>query len=533
MSGDYYPYVRPEVDFATCYEYYRTIGKVQNAVESYVSEILSRDWYFEGDKEAIRACEEWEERFNLSRLIEYVVRDWLVCGNSIIGLSDWQPVQISSVVGMKRSPYGQTEQFVQLVNGKEVSLDASKFVHTQYIELNREAWGIGMFHSLLSTFAYGKKRSLPHLEIYRRQIQLFYRILERYGSPVTVWFFENVARAEFDKQVEELRALEPGDRRILSKKVEIATETIDGRGNLINATSPVINQEIEAGLQTSANRLITQPSAMADARISEEKDSARLLGIMEKIRRIMNALVIPRITSGKVEFRWGKQDSFQFDFGQLLQAKSAGFVSAQEGRAILKSVGWKLDDRLFPSIGSQLQLQQESITVLEESDDACNWITLDDGRRVCAKSAHGTRHKNPSYKNTVEGFTKFRSNTNEINFTFDQRTGNGYVFEDEVQRSKFYQKYGDGKNDLVLIGATNNTGDLNEETEKIYNGLDSDNETLFIGRWKDEEEQIFTDVVFARLGLTESKIQDFLTKYDQQYVVSISKTGELKWIAKK
>lgn len=366
-------HVAPTVDFRTAYEYYKTVGKVQNAVESYVSEILSRDWYFTGDEQGVRAMEEWELRFDLSRLIEYIVRDWLVCGNSIIGVSDWQPVQMSSIVGMKRSPYGATEQFVQQVNGREVALDAGGFIHTRYIEINREAWGVGMFHSLLATFEYGgRRRSLPNLEIYRRQIQLFYRILERYGSPVTVWFFENVAKAEFDKQVEELRALEPGDRRILSKKVEIATETIDGRGNLINAATPVINEEIEAGLQTSANRLLTQPSAMADARISEEKDSARLLGISERIRRIMNALFIPRITAARVEFKWGKQDSYEFDFEQLLKAKSAGLLGAQEGRAILASVGWKLDDRLFgdgqhtPPQQQQQQQQADKQEALEQ-----------------------------------------------------------------------------------------------------------------------------------------------------------------------
>jgi hypothetical protein len=343
ISDNSYQYVRPEVDFGTCYEYYRTVGRVQNAVESYVSQVLSRDWYFEGPQEAVRQLEEWEDIFNLSRLLEYVVRDWLVCGNSIIGVSDWQPVQITSIVGMKRNQYGIAEHYVQQVNGREVLLDASRFIHTQYIELNREAWGVGMFHSLLTTFDYGsKKQSLPQLEIYRRQIQLFYRILERYGSPVTVWFFDNVSKAEFDRQVEELKALEAGDRRILSKKVEIATETIDGRGNLINATSPVINQEIEAGLQTSANRLITQPSAMADAKQANVKDSARLLGIAERIRRVMNTLIIPRLTSSKVEFKWGKNDDFEFDFNQLLQAKNAGFISTEEGREILRSVGWKL-----------------------------------------------------------------------------------------------------------------------------------------------------------------------------------------------
>jgi hypothetical protein len=407
----YYQYVRPEVDFKTCYEYYRTIGRVQNAVESYVSQVLSRDWYFEGPQEAVRQLEEWEDRFNLSRLLEYMVRDWLVCGNSILGVSDWQPVQVSSIIGMKRNQYGMPEQFVQQVNGREVALDASKFVHTQYIELNREAWGVGMFHSLLTTFDYGsKKRSLPQLEIYRRQIQLFYKVLERYGSPVTVWFFDNVSKAEFDKQVEELRALEAGDRRILSKKVEIATETIDGRGNLINATSPFINQEIEAGLQTSANRLITQPSAMADARSAGEKDDVRSLLIAEKIRRVMNVLIIPKLASSRVEFKWGKQDSFEFDFGQLLQAKSAGFVSAQEGRAILQSVGWKLDDGLFNQQSQQLQ-KQEGFRFLEEAPSQlltehndCH----DSSGRFCSGSGGGS--KSPSGTTRSKGFKVKRAN---------------------------------------------------------------------------------------------------------------------------
>ncbi len=348
-SSDFSPYVRPEVEFRTCTEYYRTVGKVQNAVEGFVSEVLSRDWYYDGPDEAVRLLEEWERRVSLTRLLEYIIRDWLICGNSLIGISDWQPVQITSIVGLKRSKYGLSEQFVQVVNGREILLEAGEFIHTKFIEFNREAWGMGMFHSLLTTFDYNsRRRSLPQLEIYRRKVQLLYRILERYGSPVTVWFFENVARAEFEKQVEELRSLEAGDRRILSKKVEIATETIDSRGNLLNATVPDLNADVESGLQTSANRVITQPSAMADARAAADKDDVRVLYIAEKIRSIMNTYFIPRVVSSKkAEFKWGKQDSFDFNFDQLLKAGSAGFVSPEEARGILKSVGWKLDDSVF------------------------------------------------------------------------------------------------------------------------------------------------------------------------------------------
>jgi hypothetical protein len=344
------------VDFKICYEYYKTIGKVQNAVESYIAEILSRDWYYEGSPELVAQLEAWETKINLTRLLEYVVRDWLICGNSIIGISDWEPVQLTSIVGMKRNDYGIVEKFAQAIDGREVLLEPSEFVHSKFIEVNREAWGIGMFHSLLTSFDYNsRRRSLPQLEIYRRKIQLLYRILERYGSPVTVWFFENVARAEFEKQVEELRALEAGDRRILSKKVEIASETIDSRGNLLNATVPDLNADVESGLQTSANRVITQPSAMADARAAAEKDDARVLFIAEKIRTLMNSLILPNVTHSNkpIEFKWGKQDSFEFNFEQLLEASTAGFVSSDEAREILRSVGWKLDDKSHSKSVSQ------------------------------------------------------------------------------------------------------------------------------------------------------------------------------------
>jgi hypothetical protein len=94
---------------------------------------------------------------------------------------------------------------------------------------------------------------------------------------------------------------------------------------------------------------------MADARAAGEKDDARVLFIAEKIRALMNNLILPKVThsSKPIEFKWGKQDSFQFDFTQLLEARSAGFVSSEEARQILRSVGWKLDDESYSKSGSQ------------------------------------------------------------------------------------------------------------------------------------------------------------------------------------
>jgi hypothetical protein len=77
---------------------------------------LSRDWYYEGPAADVARLEEWEKKSNLSRIFEYVIRDWLICGNSLIGISDWEPVQITSVVGVKRDHYGTAEYFVQITS---------------------------------------------------------------------------------------------------------------------------------------------------------------------------------------------------------------------------------------------------------------------------------------------------------------------------------------------------------------------------------------------------------------------------------
>jgi hypothetical protein len=434
---------------------------------------------------------------------------------------------------------------VQQVNGREVLLDASKFVHTQYIELNREAWGVGKFHSLLTTFDYGsKKRSLPQLEIYRRQIQLFYKVLERYGSPVTVWFFDNVSKAEFDRQVEELRALEAGDRRILSKKVEIATETIDGRGNLINATSPVINQEIEAGLQTSANRLITQPSAMADARVGSDYDDAKTAAIMEKIRRVMNVLIIPRITSGRAEFRWGKQDNFEFDFNQLLQAKSAGFVSAEEGRAILKSVGWKLDDGLFGI--QQLQNRQDDSHFSDEYACQSYCATQEfnqnhDERGRFSSGGTGSKVKRSSkiarpvsYTEAEKRYTEFASKTTKKNYSFDPTTNESYDVSKPEEAKEFHKQYAAGDNDVYVVGVTNNTTDkLNEETKYAYNGLLSRDKRPFIGKWTDPITGIdYVDISHPESGdgIKDAHVRKLLSDNKQKSGIAISKDGKVRII---
>lgn len=410
--------IRPEVDFRESYEYYDTVGKCQNVVEAFLSEILSRDWYYvDKDLEAkkqkeqakqlaamkklkqkqlvaslsgkpapnnfakemlslqialesdspeespgVKEMEEWETGFALSSLMEYIVRDMLVCGNAIIGTTDWQPVQIDSIVGLKRDEFGKVSQFVQQVNGKWVPLplDIKDYIHVKYIDRKRKPWGVGLFHALTTTFMHNSEESLPELDIYRRHIQNSAKIEERYASPVVVWAYENIDQRTYEQMKVQMDSMKPGDRRITTRKPELISETVDGRSALIASITPIIDKEIEAGLQSSANRLLTEPSAMADAREANDKDDSRTLMMMEKIRRVMNEEIIPRVLGNvhNIEFQWGSQDDFKIELpAGVADAVKLGIIAKDEAREILRSVGWKLDDAAW----QDQQQQQQSM----------------------------------------------------------------------------------------------------------------------------------------------------------------------------
>jgi len=363
-----YQYViQPEVPFRTAYKYYTTIGKVQNVVDSFVAAILARDWYFDGNETAVKQAEQWDDDFNeaTTRLIENMVRDWLICGNNMIGTTDWMPVPLNTIVGMRRDDYGKPTKYIVAVNGKweDLPLDIDQYIHSKYIEINRAPWGIGSFHSLMTSFEYEGSASQPFLDLYRKHMQNLAKIEDKYASPIVVWAYENITEEAYRKQRDALLNMKPGDRRITNRAPTLLTETIDGRGGLIGTITPVMDAELESGLQSSAIREITNPSAMADARVAKARDDVRLLGLMKRIERIFNVEVLPRVfkkPAPPVNFAWGAIDDFEIVMpAGLVDALGLGLVSVAEGREILKSRGWKLDDVLYNTEQQQKQQMQQ------------------------------------------------------------------------------------------------------------------------------------------------------------------------------
>ena len=341
--------VEPLIPFAKCQEYYLTVGKVQNTVESFVSQIINRDWYFESDNpQIVNQLDKWESQVKLSRVIEDLVRNWLIHGHVIIGKSDYTHVQYSSIIGMTRDEYGNPLKFVQQLGYSKYELDATEFFSEPFIQLDRAGWGIGLYHSLMSTWV--DSDGIPTkslLSIYRQMEQDISEIHHKYASPRTILSFPEASQQQMqDDIIPLLQNQKQGDRLAINFKPEILSESVDGKARFTDSITQ-INQEVEAGLQSSSSRLITQPSAMADAREAGSQDDERVYALMEKIRRFFDEQIIPYVigNDNTASFKWGAKDDFNLAFPVGLEkALALQIVTPEEARAILQSRGWKLGD---------------------------------------------------------------------------------------------------------------------------------------------------------------------------------------------
>jgi hypothetical protein len=359
--------VEPEVPFNIAYSHFKTSGKFFNAVEAYVSEFLSRDWSYEGDESGIKAMEEFEEEFELSVIAEAYARDMMVCGNFIIGIADWKPAPITMIRGVKRDTFGNIESYWYY--GKANTLKPmgtpKEFAHDRYITIGKDAWGYGMAHALMSQYTDEDGNiSKSALDIDKQVLQDFAKIYHKYASPRSVWSFPTVTNPDDfntdnpNSLATRIKKMKAGDRLAVPMEVSIITEGVDAQARFTDGIDAIIDPEINAGLANSANRVLTDPSAMADASAAGEKDDAKLLGLMEKFRRFVNTEIIPRVTDKDVTFKWGSKDEFDFDPQLALSLLGAGVIGKTELRKMIADIGMPLDDAAF-ALDEEAKMQQQ------------------------------------------------------------------------------------------------------------------------------------------------------------------------------
>jgi len=325
--------IPPRIEFKIRQNFYLSIGRVQNVTESMVLDIINREWFYDVGKndqdmklneDAVKLMEDWEEKIGIAGLFAKIVRNWIICGIHILSPKDWQPLQLQSIIGKSRDVYGKTLLYHQQIHGTITKLKADDFLELPYIELDREAWPTGMFDALMNTewLDIDGRDPQPALALYRQALQDNMKIHHKYASPRTIYIFPDATEEQINNDLTPMvEGMQPGDRLVVNAAGEIIQETVDGNARFIEHVNKIID-EVESGLGSSKNRLITEPSAMADAREAGSQDDDRIMGIMERLKMFMNKEVIPRVTGldvGVVVFKWGSKDSFTLDLPEAIE----------------------------------------------------------------------------------------------------------------------------------------------------------------------------------------------------------------------
>lgn len=345
----------PRIEFWKRQQFYLTVGRVQNVVETIVLNIINREWYYDSEEEgkdnekAISIMEDWEEQVVASSFIGNMVRNWIINGMHLVSPIDWKPVQLQSLLSKQRDNFGNTLFYFQQINGVEKKLIAKDFIEVPYIEFDREPWPVGMFDSLMNDEYIDIDGGAPRasLELYRQALQDNMKIHHKFASPRVIYTAEGVGKETIDNDiVPVIEGMRPGDRAVFNANIDIKQETVDGNARFIEHVNKIID-EIDTGLASSANRVITEPSAMADAREAGAQDDDRILGIMERVRIFMNKEVIPRVTglrAGSVVFKWGAKDAFDLIFPEAIEKAIDKKVLSPEKAIIMleDNYRWKI-----------------------------------------------------------------------------------------------------------------------------------------------------------------------------------------------
>lgn len=276
MTGTNEQRIRPRIEFWKRQQFYLTVGRVQNVTESYVLNILNREWYYDAGKPeeaenpeiqaGIEQMETWEENVVVTKFIGNMIRNWTVNGVHIVSPKDWLPLQLQSIEAKQRDKAGKTITYYQRINGVERPIPAKDFLELPYIEFDREPWPVGMFDSLMNNdfLDVDGKDAVASLELYRQALQDNMKIHHKFASPRVIYTVEGVAKEVVDNDiVPVLEGMMSGDRAAFNAAMDIKQETVDGNARFIEHVNKIID-EIDTGLQSSANRLITEPSAMTD-----------------------------------------------------------------------------------------------------------------------------------------------------------------------------------------------------------------------------------------------------------------------------
>lgn len=360
-SGVYWEF--PDVPFRAIYEYYKRDPGIQSAVNAYKNEIIGPGFYITANDENVQKfIEDWNTRTGFESKLSILLGDTLMLGISLAEIiqngqdMNIVPVDMRSIVATQRDEFGNVVNYKQQTLRRTFkNLDPKEFIRFTHIEVGRQAWPIGIFHSLVVPFFEfeGEPWSLADVDALMRQD--YARIIHKMAAPRVWHIYENASEEQLKQQAQRDKQMKAGERGYVRSKFEIMQEQLDSTGRFKDYIDFLTNAK-ENGLQAPTAKLMTATgisnATYASAESAGDMFSKSLEGIKrqweEQIEQqiykpLLEANGFDLVKSG-LEFHWGMPDKVDVDVNQIISLVTAGIMTIEEARQAVKQMNLPLSD---------------------------------------------------------------------------------------------------------------------------------------------------------------------------------------------
>ena len=353
-SGVYWEF--PDVPFRSIYEYYKKDSGIQSAVNSRRKKIVGSGFYFTAtDEKVVQFLNDWKTDNNIEHKLSIIIGDAVLLGTGlgeIIRSGDFYdiiPVDMRTIVAVKRDQFGDIQYYVQqTLKQSYVDLDVKKFIRFTYNDLGRQAWPLGICHSLVVPFFEFENEPWSLADGISLMRQDYLRIIHKQAAPRIWHIYENAGEEALKQQALKDKTMKPGERGYTGSPFTIQQEQVDGTARFREYIEFLTNA-FENGLEAPTAKIMTATGIsnatyastqtaddMYDQDIFMDQRKWKMQIEQQMLKPLLSINGMDLVAS-KVQLNWGLPDPPEVDVNQIMSLAYAGILTIPEARDILKN----------------------------------------------------------------------------------------------------------------------------------------------------------------------------------------------------
>lgn len=229
----------------------------------------------------------WAETIDFDTKIEDGLHSYVGLGNMIFEkyprLADIEEVDLTTLQRVMMDKEFNVSEYVIINDYHETVLTPEEVIHFKLTNSNKEVFGRGMFHSLLTKRNIGEGEYESPLESMWIIEDAMKRIFESYASPMMMIHFEDAGEDFIKQQAAEFKKAKPGAKIITDKEFKVQVFEVNPASKFDKYIEHLQNDILEPGIQFPIQFFNAGFTARAASETSEST-------IIRKVKRIQKRL---------------------------------------------------------------------------------------------------------------------------------------------------------------------------------------------------------------------------------------------------